>query len=223
VTTADLKQSVLTGIHAVYQDRRYDIGLLGRYFLALQEAWRACLDLAEQRAKKQFTVPRHYLFIDPSPDEPAARLFGSLGERDLPHVTVLSKREPLAVSRLRIESPMEVTLAVVQGGGVAGIVAYSVHLLVHVMRDPKRVGAWLPRLVAGWHEGMTEVEHARREHDESEEKRKHEEAIAKASSQLVAAAEDLKQLPTAEVTAIGVGEPPDDIVAAFTEGTSGTT
>jgi hypothetical protein len=77
---------------------------------------------------------------------------------------------------------MEVTFAVLQGGGVAGIVAYSIHLLVHLMRDPDRVGAWLPRLVAGWHRGMTEAERARQKRGEAKRKREEEEAIAAASN-----------------------------------------
>jgi hypothetical protein len=121
----------------------------------------------------------------------------------------------LTVSRLRVESPMDLTLAVIQGGGTTAVVAYSVHLLVHVMRDPQRVGGWLPRLVAGWHKGMTDAEQARQDHVEAERERKEHQAIAAASKQLVTAAEALRELPATQVTALAAGEPSDEIVAAF--------
>jgi hypothetical protein len=132
-------------------------------------------------------------------------------------VTELQPLEKLEIFHLRIESPMEVTLAVVQGGGVMAAVAYSVHLLVHVMRDPERVGGWLPRVVAGWHKGMTDVEQARQDHAEAETERKRRRAVDNPSERLIAAAENLKELPADEATAIGAGETPDDIVAALSE------
>jgi hypothetical protein len=127
----------------------------------------------------------------------------------------------LEISQLRIESPMELTLAAVQavghGGGVMAAVIYGVHLLVKVMRDPQRVGAALPRLMAGWHEGMTELEQARQEREEAERERARQAAISSADIRLVRAAETIKELPTTEVAALDAGEPPEDIVAAFTD------
>lgn len=232
MTATDREQSVLTGIHAVYEDRRYDVGLLGSYFRALRDAWRACLELATHRdflpdAASGFdessyvaeqiwlmeTLNRgkdRHIFWDAQIDRPATEA-SRYWERDW------RDSISLEISQLHIESPMEITLAVVQGGGAAGIVAYSIHLLVHVMRDPERVGAWLPRLVAGWHKGMTEAEQARQEHRDAEQERKQEEAIEKASTQIVVAGKTLKKLPATEVTALGAGEPPDDFIAALTD------
>jgi hypothetical protein len=142
--------------------------------------------------------------------------------RPKPSKEELSGTLLLEISRLRIESPMELTLAVVQavgqGGGVAAACIYAVHLLAKVMRDPERVGAWLPRLRAGWHKGMAQMEQARQEHEDAERERSQQAVIiSNASNQLVAAAESLKELPTAEVIATSAGEPPEDIVPAFTD------
>jgi hypothetical protein len=84
---------------------------------------------------------------------------------------------------------MDITLAVIRGGGAA----YSVHLLVQGMRDPQRVCAWLPRLLAGWHKGTTEMEEARQGHEEQARQRKQERA-ALASNRLVTAAKPLSKL-----------------------------
>jgi hypothetical protein len=141
--------------------------------------------------------------------------------RPKPSKEELSGTLLLEISRLRIESPMELTVALVQaiaqGSGVAAAGIYAVHLLAKVMRDPERVGAWLPRLRAGWYKGMAEMEEAHQEHEDAERGRTQRAAISNASDQLVAAAETLKELPTTEVTATSAGEPPEEIVAAFTD------
>jgi hypothetical protein len=51
---------------------------------------------------------------------------------------------------------MDLTLAI-QGGGAAAAV-YAVHLLARALRDPRELGAFLPRLRSGWHSGMREAE-----------------------------------------------------------------
>jgi hypothetical protein len=48
-------------------------------------------------------------------------------------------------------------------GGTAIMVVYAIHLLVRVMRDPERIGAWLPRLVTSWHREWDAARKARAE------------------------------------------------------------
>jgi hypothetical protein len=61
--------------------------------------------------------------------------------------------------------------AALAGGSGVAAVWYIARLLVKASRDPKRLGAWLPRLLAGWHIGMTEVERARQEREEAKQQR----------------------------------------------------
>jgi hypothetical protein len=265
VTTADLKQGTFVGIHAVYPDKPHSVIELGRYFVALEDAWRACRQLASQnpgirdamRAGTEALVREESDHLDDlvkGQDERITQIatFYSWFDADEEEVETFSQRLDqlnedanaeldsefariksrllasrrldslsLTVSRLRIESPMDLTLAVAQavapGGAITAVAIYSVHLLVRVMRDPERVGACLPRLLAGWHKGMTEAERARLDHARAEAERKKSKAIEDASGRLIAAAEKIKELPAAEATAIGAGDTPDDIVAALSE------
>jgi hypothetical protein len=260
VTTADLQQDTFVGIRAVYREKPYALIELGSYFSALENAWRACLELASHNAhvrdamrairqgligqeagylndfvaalaERLEQIDMFYRQFEPSEEEEELqrrlhRIWEDSSEQVASELSKIRSRLlesrrhdtiSLTVSRLRIESPMELTLAVIHGTGVTGLVAYSVHLLVHVMRDPERVGAWLPRLVAGWHKGMTEVEEARQDHADAESERKRRRAIEDASNRMIAAAEKIKELPAAEATAIGAGDTPDDIVAALSE------
>jgi hypothetical protein len=130
-----------------------------------------------------------------------------------------SGRTPVSftISRLRIESPMELAVAVVQTGGPTALAVYALHLLVPVMRDPERVGAWLPRLPVGLRKGMTEAERAGKDLADARAERKKQRAIDDAADRLITAAKKIKALPAAEATAIGAGDAPDDIVAAMSE------
>jgi hypothetical protein len=128
------------------------------------------------------------------------------------------ERKELAVFRLRIESPMEITLAVVHGGGVLGVSAYAIHLLRQVLHDPDRVGGWLPRLVESWHRGMAGVEVARQEHEEAELIRRwNHEAIVGPATNLMMATVDLGDIRAVEVETIGAGDPPDDLKEATSD------
>jgi hypothetical protein len=46
--------------------------------------------------------------------------------------------------------PLDLAFDVHGGAGFAALV-YGCHLLVEVMRNPKRISSWLPRLVDRWH------------------------------------------------------------------------
>jgi hypothetical protein len=74
-------------------------------------------------------------------------------------------------------------------------------------RDPTRLGAWIPRLLAGWHVGMTEVEKARQAHEEAKPKRTKQKPTR-------AVAEAPKELPAGDVTVIGAREQTEDKVVA---------
>jgi hypothetical protein len=83
---------------------------------------------------------------------------------------------------------MESVLAGALAGGSGTAVWCIVRLLVKASRDPTRLGAWLPRVLAGWYIGLTEWEEARLEHEEAKQKR---------TKQKLAAAETPKELPAA--------------------------
>jgi hypothetical protein len=84
---------------------------------------------------------------------------------------------------------------------------YVVRVLVKAGRDPTRLGAWLPRLLASWHIGMTELEKARREHEEAKQKRTKQKPTR-------AAAEAPRELPAGDVTVTRAGEQAEDKVVA---------
>jgi hypothetical protein len=89
--------------------------------------------------------------------------------------------------------------------------------LVRVIRHPQDIGAWVPGLIAGWHTGMAEKEQARQAREEAEHEREDQLAIREAASRLLYADDGLKELPAIQVTPITAGEPPEDIVGAFTD------
>jgi hypothetical protein len=89
--------------------------------------------------------------------------------------------------------------ALAAGGGMAAV-WYVVRVLVKAGRDPTSLGAWFPRLVAGWHIGMTEKEEARLAHQEAKQK--------------LVGAETPRELSTAVTTVKDAGEQPKDKFAA---------
>jgi hypothetical protein len=100
---------------------------------------------------------------------------------------------------------MDITL-LVQGSAA---VMYAVHIFVRVMRNPQSVGAWLPRLVAGWHTGQREAE-------EAKQARKRFEVNQKAAViRLTNTAVQVSTILTPrQVEAIGAGDPPAEIIEA---------
>jgi hypothetical protein len=172
VTTTDLQQDTFVGIRAVYEDRGYGVGLLGQYFTRLNDAWGVCMELAAIRSGQQISTSE---------------------------IETVSQWN-LEVFQLRIESPMEITLAVVQGGGVLGVTAYSIHLLRQVLHDGEHIGLWLPRLVRSWHRGMAEVETARHERRLAARRRERQpDPIVPAKAELQVLAEKLAGLRVIEV------------------------
>jgi hypothetical protein len=93
------------------------------------------------------------------------------------------------------------------GGGMAAV-WYIVRVLVKAGRDPTRLGAWLPRLLAGWHIGLTEVERARQEHEEAKRQRTKQKLAKEQAEEMAAASVSDRQGPVNGITPAKVrGEP----------------
>jgi hypothetical protein len=192
--TDTLQETTLMGLHAVYPDRHYGISTLGEYFPRFDDMWWACNGVAL------------YRFIG---EQRSTRLI---------NLTYFEKSllGPLQITRLRIDSPMD--LAVVAQGGLAVVTAYSIHLFVRVLRDPERVGAWLPRLVAGWHKGWGEAANAKkaRNFGGADDARVWAEIDAKGNERIRALIKTNGRLVSTglkpeTVTALGAGEPPEEL------------
>lgn len=204
MTAADTRRGTGIGIHAVYPDLSYDIDLMRDYFATFAAVWRSCFGLAHYRYTGETLEPDEFpqASVWPSPrtgDEPIRRL-----------------RPPrLRVHRLSIHSPMEITFAV--EGGAAVIAAYTAYLFARVLRSPENLGAWVPRLVAGWHQGWREAETQKsarglgRKRDGGDRLPIPEQA--RPVQELVKTGDDLFKLnmQADEVTTIGLDDVPDDL------------
>jgi hypothetical protein len=215
VTAAGTERGTGLGIHVVYPSLIYEIHLMSHYFAAFGDVWTSCLRLAWYRNGLK--------------GEPIQivqqRTEGSSGRPSEP------ARPPIfRVQRLHIGSPMVTTFAV--EGGLTAITVYAAFLMVRVLGDPERIGAWLPRLVVGWHKTMYEAEMRRYERrdlsisrglvsdiDDEEpfepmterdvQQLPEVRELIKASQQLL----DLHMQPD-EVSIIGADEAPEDLAAA---------
>jgi hypothetical protein len=179
-TTAEFAQPTL---RAVYPETVYEVGMLGWHFAAIHAAWPHLLVLAalctrededpEARVAKILRLldeptiyfardpdwQQWYRALDPVHGEPPPvdETIGDLAEREL---TVL--RVPLLIfERIRLDSPLEITVA---AAGSTGVIIYALHLLCAFLRNPERIGGWLPRLTADWHEARRDAEMVRQEH-----------------------------------------------------------
>ena len=181
-----LEETTLMGLHAIYPDRRYGIALVGDYLMVFDETWLKCNSLTYQR----FAGHEAFGLIEPvGLDKPLG--FANLG-----------------FARLHIESPMDLT--VVAQGGWAAVTAYAIHLFVRILRNPESVGAWLPRLVAGWHQGWQEAGETKRTRKVVARDLTRTEEVVGA---LIEGTERLAstELKPNKVTALGAGEPPEDL------------
>jgi hypothetical protein len=179
-TTAEEAQPTL---QAVYRDTVHEVGMLGWHFAAIQSAWTHLLVLAalythndEEPAARVAKIlrlldePTIYFARDPDWQQwyralspvhgeppPFDETFEDLAEREL---TVLRAPE-LTFERIKLDSPLEITVVVAGSGRV---VIYAVHLLCTLLRNPERIGDWLPRLVVGWHKARRDAEMQRQQH-----------------------------------------------------------
>jgi hypothetical protein len=135
-------------IHLTYPDKIYEVGQLGQYFTSVDEAWRLIARLAIL-----------------GPNNTGGETWGRrLEQAEVEGFMVDSEIESprLMFERIRLSSPLEISLAIEAVGGT-GITIYALHLLSAVLRDPERIGGWLPRLAAGWHRARKDAELARQE------------------------------------------------------------
>lgn len=138
MTTTKTRRGAEVQIHAVYLRLAYDVELMQSYFAAIDLAWRSTLALAYY-----LVYGRLALGVEPR-----------MGDHDM--LVPEQRASRLYIQRLSIRSPMEITFAI-EGSVVAGT-AYAAYLFARVLRSPESIGAWLPRLLAGWHQGMREAE-----------------------------------------------------------------
>ncbi len=100
-----------------------------------------------------------YRALDPVHGEPPPvdETIGDLAECEL----AVLRMPQLIFERIKLDSRLEITVA---AAGSTGVIIYALHLLGALLRDPGRMGGWLPRLVAGWHEARRDAEMVRQEH-----------------------------------------------------------
>jgi hypothetical protein len=179
-TTAEFTRLAL---HAVYPEAVYEVGMLGWHFAAIDAAWPHLLVLAalcthddeEPKARvakilgllEEPTIyfardrdwQQWYRAIDPVHDEPppVGETIADLAEREL---TVLTAPQ-LIFQRIKLDSPFEIILAPADR---TRVIIYAMHLLCAFLRDPERIGGWLPNLTWGWHKARRDAERVRQSH-----------------------------------------------------------
>ena len=170
-------------LQAVYPETVCEVGMLGWHFAAIHAAWPHLLVLAALRTHQDeepearvtkilrlleeptiyFARDRDwqqwYRALDPVHGEPPPvdETIGDLAEREL---TVL-RAPQLTFERIKLDSALEITVAAAKS---TGLVIYAAHLLCAFLRDPERIGGWLPRLVTGWHKARRDAEMVRQGH-----------------------------------------------------------
>ena len=234
-TTAEFARPTL---QAVYPETVYEVGMLGWHFAAIHAAWPHLLVLAalcthedeepEARVGKVLRLleeptiyfardpdwQQWYRALDPAHGEPPPvdETIGDLAEREL---TVL-RMPQLIFERMKLDPPLEITVA---AGGSTGVIIYALHLLGAFLRDPGRIGGWLPRLVAGWHEARRDAEMVRQEHRVEVIRGQLTDLLIKQNvSRLMRLAQnpELQDLHPVQVTLVGAeDETPEDIREAL--------
>ena len=212
--------------------------MLGWHFAAIQAAWPHLLVLAalcthedeapEARVAKILRLleeptiyfardpdwQQWYRALDPAHGEPPPvdETIGDLAEREL---TVLRVPQ-LIFERIKLDSPLEITLA---AAGSTGVIIYALHLLCAFLRDPERIGGWLPRLVAGWHKARRDAEMERQEQRDEVIRGELTDLLIKQNvSRLMRLAQnpELYDLHPVQVTPLGAeDETPEDIREAL--------
>jgi len=225
-------------LQAVYPETVCEVGMLGWHFAAIHAAWPHLLVLAALRTHQDdepearvtkilrlleeptiyFARDRDwqqwYRAVDPVHGEPPPvdETIGDLAEREL---TVL-RAPQLTFEHIELNSALEITLAV---AGRTGVVVYALHLLCAFLRDPERLGGWLPRLVTGWHKARRDAEMVRQGHRVEVIRGRLTDLLIKQNmSRLIRLAQnpELQDLHPVQVTLVGgEGETPEDIREAW--------
>jgi hypothetical protein len=201
VTRAETHEGVGLGVHVVYPTLSYNVDRMVDYFSSFAAIWRACSRLVHDLYHDD--IPYIVDTTRPAIPQPQTR------DRS----AVLAQLSQLRVHRLSIQSPMEITFAV--EGGIAAVALYTTALFARVLRHPEQIGAWLPRLVAGWHRGMREAD------KERDKRRLRIERMAQPSPEMqevITASYRLLQfgMKASEVATIGTDALPDDLAESDT-------
>jgi hypothetical protein len=228
-------------LQAVYPDAVCEVGLLGWHFAAIHAAWPHFLVLAALRSHEDeepevrvskilrlleeptiyFAHDRDwqqwYRALDPVHGEPPPvdETISGLAKHEL---TVLRAPE-LSFERIRLDSVLEITVAAARS---TGLVIYALHLLCAFLRNPERIGGWLPRLVTGWHKARRDAEMLRQGHRVEVIRGQLTDLLIKQNmSTLIRLAQnpELEDLHPTQVAVIGAeGETPEDIREAWKRG-----
>lgn len=225
VASAGRTTSTSVRLRATIVEPRYRLEALSGYLIGVQKSWEEAyrlsgvravilesepliqsLDLAfiaedlRERADQAQAAAEYYARLRDAEEQ---RPYENTDEDHADAAPRASLETPgLDVVRLHLGSPLDMTLAV-QGGATAASV-YAVHLLVATLRDPNNLGAWLPRVLAGWHQGMHDLERARLLRGTL--------GADSSARELEEAAEWLGELgKPVEVVAEGAGEPPGEL------------
>ena len=182
------RQETLTGLEMVYPERPYSLGTLGTYLITLNDTWLKCGQLSLHRIRGEATFNPQDIDIPPAEGETSV--------------------SPLAIIRLRLESPMALDLANQSGPTIVTI--YALHLFVQILRDPKRIGEWIPTLVAGWHTAWRKAARA-------QELRYRLLTSDNPTRPLVDATKQLHStgICPKKITVVGAGTPPDELTGPF--------
>jgi hypothetical protein len=196
-------RDLAVGIHAVYElppvrgVAAYPIATVARHLAAINAAWKACFEIATNPSVQDFTARDiSWSFLD--------RILKEEREEVTEPNDELGDAQPLdspvlMVRRLHIGSPLDLEL-LVQGSAAGSAILTGLYLLYRAVRKPKQLGGWLPGVLAGWVQGMQEVDEAKRLRKQYE-----------LGAGLTAAAEQLSLLEVVEVELLGVDTPSAEI------------
>lgn len=230
-------------LQAVYPETVCEVGMLGWHFAAIHAAWPHLLVLAALRTRQDeepearvtkilrllqeptiyFARDRNwqqwYQALDPVHGEPPPvdDRIGDLAEREL---TVLTMPQ-LTFERITLDSALEITVVTAKS---TEVVIYAVHLLCAFLRDPERIGGWLPRLATGWHKARRDAEMVRQGHRVEFIRGQLTDLLIKQNmSTLMRLAEnpELQDLHPLQITVVGAeDETPEDIRQALNSSAS---
>jgi hypothetical protein len=223
VATTVTERAHRNALHLRYEEATYSVNKLSRYFTTLDDAWPICRTLAicrlgeapsgipAVRPDQVLAIPDAAEFpATTSPTDPtearAVDLLSALRASVEAAKVRRGARQALIVEYLHLNSPLEITLA---AAGSAGLTLYALYLLSAVLRDPERIGSWLPRLTAGWHKGWREAEKERRLRQD--DLQMIEKTVEDQVPKLIAISENLADMKAADVTVLGDSETPEDI------------
>lgn len=211
---------------------RYPVFTVADHLTAIQTAWDCCyaiatyrrlLDRGEREYDKALarpTLEQLNELIRQMPEEVHGEIRNAQRQQQRriswldAEPDLLSKRELndlgyefplLTLGYLRLGSPFGMDL-LVEGAATGSSIA-AILLLFRAMRDSKAVGGWIPRLLAGWREGMYEA-------DEAKRKRLRQTPVV---ADFIEASESLTELELVEINIHGLEDPSPEIAQVIEE------